>query len=269
MRPIILLLNAILTVLLSSCGDKADTCDRNTAAYFTVATKVWDTYFVCDTIYGSSLDTMRFIAINEADSYAWTKNGSGVGGLREANLVGWGDNETIALTVTKNCLGSPATKSKTPYEWPGPVISFQGAVPTIVDAKYPPVYGTFRGSLASASGQSFYITILDSLYVDPVRNSVNRKFFYIGIPYRDSDTRPYPNFTSTPPIRPLTLRAIGNPLAFKLRCNGYTGNLPKLPQMNMFARINRSNINQITIEYSYQDTLTGVWRDEVFTGIRQ
>jgi hypothetical protein len=120
-----------------------------------------------------------------------------------------------------------------------------------------PIYGTYSGSLKSKSTLIFNASILDTNWVNSV-NFPSTVGIMRGIPYP-------PNYATNKITRDIDIGELcdgTSPRALSIYCTGYKG----IPAMKGFAWLDKNDSKSITIAYSFQDTITGIWASDTFRG---
>jgi hypothetical protein len=139
------------------------------------------------------------------------------------------------------------------YVWPVSNILFPEPI------RFPPypIYGTYRGYNLSNPNHEFNVTLYDTLW--EYSNGVPAYVGLVnGIPYKNSSFNVYVNNNATlydyckGKISPLKLN-INIDVAIRDPRGNAKG--PMIPVMDGYAFLDRKNLNKITIEYSYADTI--------------
>ena len=244
---------------------------HTTSADFFIAEKVGDRYFEGDTVNGINLE--RFTAKYPADSFVWTLGAETIRGhsfSRYAFPPGqWVQVKCIAYkNPNLSCFpdDKPSdTVVKKFYVWP--------VIYSVPDSKplgpFYPIYGGFRGHTISKPNTEIVVRLHDSFeIVPPVPGYFNDSTkwdveFIRNIPY---------NGVASDHVWPLSNDNFidFSPKAIQINAPGAGGlkgreSFGIFPAMKGYAYLSR-DWKSITIEYSYQDTLTQKWINDTFTG---
>jgi hypothetical protein len=250
----------------ANCNPKEEIAPENPCAGqeevkadFVIEELIGDRWFEGDTIadYGNKV---RFRALQKADSYMW------ILGLdtfymqtvtKSSFPFGWLDAKLI-VRRKPNEICFPADdgidfSERKFYVWPVSNILFPEPI------RFPPypIYGTYRGYNLSNPNLEFNVTLYDTLWKysngDPAYVGLVN-----GIPYVTSKWNVLLNNNAT--LYDYCMGKI-SPLKLNINIDVARGNLlgnpvaPMIPVMNGYAYLDRKNLNKITIEYSYADTI--------------
>jgi hypothetical protein len=261
------LLKLIIAILIIpfACNPKEEIAPENPCAGqeevkadFVIEELIGDRWFEGDTIanYGNKV---RFRPLQKAESYTWILGAETLTTqtvIKSTFPIGWLDVKLIVKrTPNKTCFpfydGIDTTERKF-YVWP---IKF--TLPPIAPI-YPqyPIYGTYRGHNLSKPNLEFNVTLYDTFWKDEIDRDA-----YVGlingIPYINSIWNKTNNNNTS--FYDWCENGGVSPKAFAINNIGFgklpNSNVPYIPAIKVYGWLERKNINKITIEYSYADTI--------------
>lgn len=269
-----------LILFLANCNPKEEIAPENPCAGqeevkadFVIEELIGDRWFESDTI-ASFRNTVRFRARQKADSYMWIL---GLDTLYQQTVtkstfpLGWLNAKLVVKRKpNKTCFpyddGIDSSERKF-YAWP--IYFTLPAEPP----RYPPypIYGTYRGHNLSKPNTEFNVTIYDTFW----KNGVGAPAYVglvNGIPYKNSSFSLNENNNSSLYDYCKSISPMFANISISVAIKSLKNNSPIIPVINAYAWLERKNLNKITIEYSYADTIPLGSRDlknkETFIGNR-
>ncbi len=225
-------------------------------AEFVIEENVNGRYFIGDTVGGVSLH--RFRALHNADSFIW-KLGSET--IREKQFERrFFPNDKwleVQLIVFKKANSNCNKKQKISDTLKKRFYSWDFTTDNNGIYKYRrPVYGYYKGFYESNKNKTVEVFLVDSIFKFPLSGQLNYVFGIKGFPLPNSNCPNIPN--------------LGNIFAVFCDIKIATGGYHSLtPVSKSFVYLDRYNRDKITIEVSYKDTLSNVWKEDKFIGFRK
>ncbi|MES2381529.1 MAG: hypothetical protein V4538_10845 [Bacteroidota bacterium] len=240
-------------------------------ADFVIEELVGDRYFEGDTI--ANYNKVRFRALQAADEYTWILGAETLhtqSFIRTNFPIGWLDVKlVIKRKPNKLCFPNDDgidSASRSFYVWP---VKFTSP-PEPPIYPYYPIYGTYRGHTLSKPDFDFNVTLFDTFWKDGVGDPAYVGLFS-GIPYDKAVLNVNNNNNANIGwyCNGISPKALSISLADG---NGKGKGIYTIPPLKGYAWLDRKNNKQITIEYSYADTMPVGNRDfknrEVFIGTK-
>ncbi len=273
-----LLISFLGLIFLNNCKEKPepiDPCKDKTAtnADFIIEQQVGERWFEGDTVISSQFNKVRFTAKHDADSYLW-KIGSETITTKSFIRTLFPENSSVSIKLivsqepSTQCFPNDDGKDtveKKLLVWHNIYGSNPARTPDdITLSPYIPLYGTYYGESSSEVGNKKFVTIIDTVWTnensDPKRVGLIR-----GIPYKSLTTEKIRNASLFTYIEDFGFRSVH----FNMKTNvGGVMDYPLIPRIVGYAWLDRSDLNMITIDYQYLDTLTNNWKQDTFTGKR-
>jgi hypothetical protein len=276
MKP--LLIFVCITVLFYACKKKEccnDASNPNCENYdpcfnslfpnadFVIEEMVHGRYFEGDSI-GDNL--VRFRALYDADSFYW-ELGSEKIRTKEFSRKNFPQNSwiNVKLVVFKkdvhHCHRAKSefdTLSSSFYSWDFSVDSnFQFKYPLTIE-------GNYSGYYESNPNQKFDITLGDTIFRN-LSGQLDLIYRIKGFPYPNTDTYESKFTELTREKGVFSTYVYSNQRYYKY---GST-NIICVPEFNCFAWLDRKNRNKLYLDINYKDTLSGVWKNMKFSGLRK
>lgn len=228
-------------------------------ADFVIEENVNGRYFIGDSVGGINLH--RFRALHDADSFVWKLGAETIRAKQFERRFFPNDQWLdVQLIVYKKANSKCEKKQKISdtlkkrfYSWDMDTRNADGIPKMPV-----PIKGYFKGYYESNKDQAVFVYMRDSIYY----NKLGERYIELGI-----KGFPLPN------SNPLTLGSadwISGVFSHFINAQyGIGGFGTNIPPFKSFMYLDRYNRDKITIEVSYRDTLSNVWKEDKFIGFRK
>ena len=255
-----------------SCNDPSNpTCENYDPCYnnslpnadFVIEEMVHGRYFEGDSI---SDNLVRFRALHDADSFYW-ELGSEIIRTKDFSRKNFPQNKwlNVKLIVYKkdihNCHNGKSefdTFSRSFYAW-------DYSVDSNFQLKYPqPIEGNYSGYYESNPNQEVDVTFGDTIYRN-LSGQLDLIYRIKGFPYPNTDTyeSKFPDLSREKGV--FSTYVYSSQRYYKFGSN----NIVCVPEFNCFAWLDRKNRNKIYLDINYKDTLSGMWKNEKFSGLKR